>query len=504
MGTAVSGRFIVVVDAGSTRIRCFVFDEEGRVVVRRSAQWSYLDSGSTSPYARELDSEAAWKSTARLVAGCVGDGRVESSRIAAITVTSQRQGAVFFDKNRRVLYAGPNIDLRAVFEGAAIDDEIGERVFRTTGRLPSFLFAPAKLRWFMQNEPDVYDRIDRVATLADWLRWQLSGELVSEPTLAAEAGLLDVRERRWCAPLLEELGIRPSEGVPVERAGTVAGGVRPKAAGLTGIPEGVPVVVSPADTQCGLLGLGVGRPGQVGGVAGWSIPLLMLTSEPAFDEARRTWTGCYVEEDLWSLESTCGDAGNAYGWLADTMWSGEARPLDHMDRATRGVPAGSEGVLALLGPPRMDMSKIGLRSGGFVFPVPMTFGGIGREHMARAALESIAFAVRANLEQLESVSGKTAVSVALGGGMTAASTWVEMLPHVLGRTIRVASEPDVTASGARVTAEAALEGVDSLVGYAESVAASRTVEPRSVESAEYEYHYLRWTEMARHLESAGA
>ncbi len=230
----------------------------------------------------------------------------------------------------------------------------------------------------------------------------------------------------------------------------------------------------------------------------------MVTSEPTFDDGRRTWTGCYVEDGLWSLESTCGDAGNAYGWLADTMWGGEARPLDLMDRATRDVPAGSEGVLALLGPPRMDMSRIGLRSGGFVFPVPMTFGGIGREHMARAALESMAFSVRANLEQLEAVSGMPAGSVALGGGMTAASTWVEMLPDVLGRPVQVSSEPDVTAVGARATAEAALQGADSLVGYAGSVAASRTIEPRSVESAEYEYHYMRWAEMARHLESAGA
>ena len=498
-----SSRFIVVVDAGSTRIRCFVFDEGGRVVVRRSAPWSYLDSGTTSPYARELDAGGVWKSTVRLVSECVGHGSVEASRVAAITVTSQRQGVVFFDREMRVLYAGPNIDLRAVFEGAAIDDEMGERVFEMTGRLPSFLFAPAKLRWFMQNEPDVYARIDRVATLADWLRWELSGELVSEATLAAEAGLLDVRERRWCVPLLEDLGIRPSGGVPVKRAGTVVGEIRLEAANLTGLPPGIPVVLSPADTQCGLLGLGISRPGEVGIIAGWSIPLLMPTSEPVFDSGRRTWTGCYVEEGIWSLESTCGDAGNAYGWLADTMWSGEARPLDRMDKATRGVQPGSEGVLAFLGPPRMDMSRIGQRAGGFVFPVPITFGGIGREHMARAALESIAFAVRANLEQLEVVTGMPADSVALGGGMTAASTWVEMLPDVLGRPVQMSLEPDVTAAGARVTAEAALDGVDSLVDYAESVAESRTIEPRSVESAEYEYHYMRWTETARHLESAG-
>ena len=173
------------------------------------------------------------------------------------------------------------------------------------------------------------------------------------------------------------------------------GNVRREVAESTGAPEGVPVVVSPADTQCGLLGLGVSRVGQVGTVAGWSIPLVMLTDTPVFDEERRTWTGCYVEDDLWSLESTCGDAGNSYRWLADTMWAGETGPFESMDAAASDVPAGSHGILSFLGPSRMDMSSVGIQTGGFIFPVPMTFSGIGRGHLTRAALESIAFAVRA-------------------------------------------------------------------------------------------------------------
>ena len=126
---------------------------------------------------------------------------------------------MFLDRDGRVLYAGPNVDLRAIFEGAAIDDSMGSRVFEVTGRLPSFLFAPARLRWFRQHKPAVYERIDRVVTLADWLRLNLSGELVSEATLAAEAGLLDVRTRQWCAELFDEIGVQADSGVPIERAG---------------------------------------------------------------------------------------------------------------------------------------------------------------------------------------------------------------------------------------------------------------------------------------------
>ena len=214
-----SDRYVIVVDAGSTRIRCLVFGSNGDVAAERSALWSYVQSGELSPYVRELDADAVWESTAQLIAECVGDVKVDAHRIAAITVTSQRQGVVFLDNDGHVLYAGPNTDLRAVFEGAAIDEAMGERVFEVTGRLPSFLFTFAKLRWFKQHRPNIYDRIERVATLADWLRWKLSGELVSEATLAAEAGLLDIRERRWCEELFEELGVRTPFGVPIEKAG---------------------------------------------------------------------------------------------------------------------------------------------------------------------------------------------------------------------------------------------------------------------------------------------
>ena len=127
-----SDRAIVVVDAGSTRIQCLVFDSNGKVLVQGSTPWSYVDLGVPTPYARELDADGIWDSTARLIAECVGESKVEYRRIAAITVTSQRQGVVFLDKEGRVLYAGPNTDLRAVFEGAAIDDAIvdGSSVLR--------------------------------------------------------------------------------------------------------------------------------------------------------------------------------------------------------------------------------------------------------------------------------------------------------------------------------------------------------------------------------------
>ena len=87
--------------------------------------------------------------------------------------------------------------------------------------------------------------------------------------------------------------------------------------------------------------------------------------------------------------------------------------------------------------------------------------------------------------------------------MIGTSSWVDMLPNVLGRPVEVASVPNVTAAGAYVTAAAALDGRDSLLDLAAASAATKTSEPSPVESAEYDGHYQRWTKIAEHLQSAG-
>ena len=82
--------------------------------------------------------------------------------VAAIGVTSQRLGLVFLDKGGGELYSGPNVDLRAAFEGAAIDEKLGQRQYETTGHFPSLLLAPAKLEWFRCQKPDLCARVSTV------------------------------------------------------------------------------------------------------------------------------------------------------------------------------------------------------------------------------------------------------------------------------------------------------------------------------------------------------
>ena len=452
--------------------------------------------------ARELDPQGSWRAVCRTIQGCMDEAEAAPFEVDAISVTSQRQGVAFLDSWGAEIYVGPNTDLRAVFEGAALDDERGDEIYNTSGHLPSFLLAPAKLRWFQVHRPELYAGITTVLTLADWLVLRLTGEVVSEPSLAGDAGLLDCASRSWCSALLSDLGLVDNGHVPLAAAGTVAGRLTAAAAEQTGLQPGTPVPLAGADTQCGLLGMGTSGPGQAGIVAGWSIPVQMITDRPVLSPEASTWAGCFLLDGRWVLESSAGDGGNVYGWLADNIWADAEDPFDQMDSASAAVPPGADGAVAFLGPSRMDMSRLGLKTGGMLFPVPLTFGRMDRARLARSAMESMAYAIRANLEQIERLDGARAVDVALGGGLSRSDTLVEVIVDVLGRDVHVGPAPEVSAVGAYVCAAKALGRYGTLEEGAEEVRRSMGVmHPDAARSAEYDEQLDRWVRLSGELEA---
>jgi len=498
----VADEYILVVDAGTSNARCLVFDRTGTVLGSAAHRWSYADEPNSSPLSRAFNPEGMWRTLCSLIALSMKDAGISPKAIAAVTATSQRQAVVFLDKSGHEIYAGPNLDLRAVFEGAAIDEEMGDRVYETTGHLPSFLLAPAKLLWFQANRPEAFDRIACVITLADWMRLRLTGDIASEPTLAAEAGLLDIRRRDWCGDLLRDMGL-VSKHIPLLEAATISGPVAAEASATTGIPKGTPVAVAAADTQCGLLGMGVASEHQVGVVAGWSTAIQMVTLKPVLSPESRTWAGCFPGGDKWVVESSPGDVGNSYRWLGDTLFSGVPDPFTEMDALAKAAPVGSDGAVAFLGPSRVDMARLDMSLGGFLFPVPLTFSDLDRAHMVRASLEAIAYAVKSNLLQIEELTGTPSREIAVGGGMTLTTAWTRLLADVLGHEILVSSTPEVSGLGASLCARTAIGEFTSLEEAAADVRPLHSQEPDAAPSAEYQDLFARWIELSDGLQGMG-
>ncbi len=502
-----SDKYVLAVDAGSSGGRALIFDLRGSLTSTAVREWSYEAPADAGPMGKEFDPGEFWGFICQLIAEAIGKAAIAPVDIIAVSAASQRQGVVFLDKEGHELYAGPNTDLRAIIEGFTIDGEFGREIYGITGHAPSLLLSPAKLQWFKTNRPDVYERIATVLSISDWVIYRLSGQCVGEASCLSGIGMVDVCELKGSSRLEEMLDLPHGICPEITTAGTCVGAVTAKAAEQSGLVAGTPVVVGGSDTQCGLLGMGVVDEGQIGIVAGWSGSIQMVTAVPVIDSDGRTWTTCHVLPGKWILESNAQQTGGAYDWLKGILFSesqADGDTYELMDRLAEDVPPGAGGVLAFIGPMVMDMTRMRVSLGGFVFPVTPSVTDIKREHLIRAALENMAFAFRANCAQLEEISHLKIKDVKIGGGLAQSRCLVQILADVLAMPVVAFDVRHVTSWG---TAMCAAVGSGIYPDFEQAIEAmgprSRVVAPLPQSAQGYAQYYQRWLVAANWLDKLG-
>lgn len=482
---------LLVIDVGSSGVRCLAV-RDGRIEGTARRPLEYVTPADAAPFGREFNLDAVWSSTIAAARDALVAAGSELPQVAGVAVAAQREALVFVDRAGVPLYGGPNVDLRAISEGMAIDAARAAEVYDVTGRLPSLLFAPARLAWFRRHRPEAFERTSSVLSLAGWLAFRLTGERVMERALACELGLVDVRRREYACDLLASLGVPAGVLPPLVDSGARIGRLTAAASEALGVEAGTPVFAAGPDSQCALLGAGV-QLGGAGIVGGWSCPVMLPAASARLDEQRRTWTGIHVTPGQWVVESNALDAGRAWEWWVRLLVGDEPAALAEATALAEAAPAGAGGVLALLGPPAMNASQMGLRLGGLVLQTPLP-AAADRGAVLRAVLETVGYAVRANLEQAAAVAGAAPDDVAFGGGLSRSGVLCRILASVLARPVRRAS-PHATALGAAACAFVGL----GLHPFPEGVADALVVEPQPDEVGLYEDGYRRWLDVGRRL-----
>jgi autoinducer 2 (AI-2) kinase len=490
-----AGKYVLAVDAGSSGIRSLITDLEGHMVsfVRQEV---YCDTPSEiAPLGRQFDPAALWDAICQVTRRAIAEAELTPDSIVAASAASLRLGVALLDRSGHELYIGPNNDVRALVEGIAIDAECGGDVCRITGHMPSFLFTPARLRWFQANCPDIYERIATVFSINDWIVYRLCGQRVSEVSSNCDMGLMDVSKPDWSTELVEMLDL-PREIYPEKvNSGTHIGEVTATAARQTGLAAGTRVVAGGADTQCGLLAMGVMEEGHVGIVAGWSTPVQMVTERPMLDAKGRLWTCCHILPKKWVLESNAGESGRIYEWLKELM-SIEAEGADvytTLDGLAQEASPGADGVIAFLGPRVMDMSHLGPSLGGFIFPITTSVTNIERKHLVRAALENLCFAFKANCDRLQEVSRFGVKDVSIGGGLAQSRLLMQMLSDMLNMPMAAYEVAQVSAIGTAMCAAVGSAMYENLEQAVEVMRPTPSIiEPDPQRSQEYIQSYGRW------------
>jgi xylulokinase len=445
--TATHTDTLVSVDVGTSGARATAYDAAGTMLleVRRP----YPTSTPRDGWAEQ--DAASWRSSSLSALGALVKQLGPGHTIHAIGLTGQCPSVVPIDGRGAPLRPGLIYrDNRAVAEAEWLRETYGaETLHALTGHVPAAFHVAAKILWIRANEPDVFRSARLFVQPTELLALTLTGEAVTDWTMAASSALLHLRLRRWAPELVEAVGLE-MEQLPVPRPSwSVVGELRPALARRLGLTRTVPIVAGAGDSIACAFGAGVTSPGPVSEMAGSSTCLNTVVREPTTDLAVTHYPSA-VGPEGYVTEVGINTAGEAVDWLASLTYGGRSgRPrtadFELLDREAGEVDPGAGGLLfvPVLGDGERDDPT--LRGAAIGLSIRHD-----RRALARAALEGVAFAIRAHVERLGRAS-TPATEMRVSGRPASLRTWNRIKADVLG--IPVARVPgDATTAGVAMLA----------------------------------------------------
>ncbi len=492
-----SAGFLVGLDAGGGGGRCLLLDVGSGAVTAATRSWTHGVTPDTGGLGRDLDLDALWASLADAAHEAMARAGATPDRVLGIAATSMRFATVVLDENGAALLAAPNRDARASLEGLALSAQHGAELHAASGHWPNPIFTASRLRWLSARDAvgGLHARDATVLALSDWLTFRLCGERVAEPSHAASSALFDLSRGDWAFDVIDRLGLPPSAFPRLVPCGTHVGFLTADAARALGLPPGLPVGMGGADTQSGLLGAAAVESGHAAVVAGTTAPVQLVTGRPIFHPDGRLWTGHHVVSDRYVLESNAGSVGETVDWMGRLLFPDAPNPAARLLAEAAAAPPGAGGILSTLGADVMDGRDLKLPLGSVTLShLCGAADADARAPFARALVEGMAFALRANLEQVTTHAAVAPTALRLAGGMSRSAFFAQLLADVAGRPVDVCPQPEASALGAALCAGVAA-GVwpDPATAGRSRARALRTVAPDAARAALYAPLYQSWS-----------
>src|SRR5579871_5417282 len=440
--------YLLSLDQGTTSSRAILFDSNGQI--RQMAQKEFTQHY-PQPGWVEHDAEEIWSSQYGVLAEVLAKSNLTTKDIAAIGITNQRETVVVWERA-----SGRPIHRAIVWQDrrtAAYCDELKARgmsamIGERTGLVIDAYFSATKLKWILDHVPGARERAAKgelaFGTVDSWLVWKLTaGKLhITDTTNASRTLLFNIHTGKWDADLLTLFSI-PEAILPEVRSSSEVYGHTGSIMAPGSI--GMPIAGIAGDQQAALFGQLCTQPGMVKNTYGTGCFLLMNTGTKAVQSRNQlittiAWTRGGKTE--YALEGSIFIAGAVVQWLRDGL---------HFIRDSRQVEAMAASVddtggvycvpaFAGLGAPHWNQYARGSLFG-------MT-RGTTQAHIARAALESIAYQTYDVLKAMEADSGIVLKELRVDGGATANNLLMQFQSDILGVPVVRPTITETTALGA--------------------------------------------------------
>ena len=437
-------KYILALDQGTSSSRAIVFDHEGNI--RSTAQMEFTQYFPKPGWVEHNPMEI-WSSEAAVIAEAITKMGINGKSIAAIGITNQRETTIVWDaETGEPVYNAIVWQDRRTSEFCDTLRDKAEWIREKTGLIIDAYFSGTKIHWILENVPGAREKAQagklRFGTVDSWLVWQLTrGEVhVTDVSNASRTMLFNINTLQWDQELLDMLGI-PLSMMPSVRSSSEVYGVTK----TTLFAHEVPIGGIAGDQQAALFGQMCTEPGSVKNTYGTGCFLLMNTGEkPILSKNNLLTTIAWKIGDKvnYALEGSIFVGGSVVQWLRDGL--GIIRSSSEIEALARTVEdnGGVYFVPALtgMGAPYWDQYAHGTICG--------ITRGTTAAHIARAALEGIAFQTMDIVGAMEKDAGVPLSELKVDGGASRNNLMMQFQADILGASVIRPQVTETTAMGA--------------------------------------------------------
>ena len=442
----------------------------------------------------EQSPELWWDNLKLALADVLNDSKVNQEDIASIGISYQMHGLVMVDKNQEVIR--PSIiwcDSRAAAIGDDAFEKIGGQRCLTNMLNSPGNFTASKLKWVKDNEPKLYEKVDKIMLPGDYIAMKLTGETQTTVGGLSEGIMWNFRENALADVLFEEYGFSKEIIPDIVPTFSVQGQLTEEVASELGLSSKTTVSYRAGDQPNNALSLNVLNPGEIATTAGTSGVVYGVSEEVKYDPQSRVNTFAHVnytkEDPRLGVLLCINGTGILNAWMKRMI--GENISYDEMNKLASQVAIGSEGISVLPfgnGAERVLNNKnIGSALTG------INFNMHGKEHMLRAVQEGIVFSFKYGMDIMQNIGINASVIRAGKANMFLSPVFRNTLAGITGATIEL-----YNTDGSIGAARGAGIGSGYYKSYAEAFSSLKkleTIEPDNSKKGEYKAAYQNWKEI---------
>ncbi len=436
------------IDLGTTSLKVSIFKETGELIASEVRDYPIQIP---EPGFAEQDPIVWW---AKLVNACQAlkvKRAKEFEAVIGIGLCGQMHTQVYLDADYNVLRPAITwMDQRSsgIVDQIKKDADACALIFRETSNAASTTYTALHIKWVQENQPEIWKNVRYVLVAKDYIKFKLTDKMVTDFAEASGTLVFDVQNETWSDDAFRYFGI-PKEVFPeVQPSDVIIGKISDAASILTGLKPGIPVVNGSSDNSASALGAGMASPGQVTLIIGTAGVITVCSDYPLVDEKNRTLCWHYCLQKHWATLGIMQTAGESLEWFKNTFdRQGEGTSpgdiFNQYNAAVQTVPEGSDGLIFL---PYLN----GERTPYWDSDAKGVFFGInlktGKSHFIRSIMEGVSYALRNNIETVESLGITINEVRAVGGGLKS-QVWLEILGKILRKPISTVSVRDTANLG---------------------------------------------------------